>query len=307
MKSAIRPFLSLLISGCLLFLTATPPSIGVVRSNGEFQVDGSTVRGNATVFEGSTVQTTGARSKIRLSDGAEIVLAPGSRVQLYRDRTVLQQGAQQVNNSQKHPIEAASLRISPADSRTVAEIVANDSTHVSVAAQEGSVDVRNSAGVLIASVRPGLALAFDMQAAGAATASKMSGCLVKKGNKYLLTDQTANVTVELQGPDLAKSAGHQVEITGSMIPNATPATGASQVIQVVTVDSVGAACSGGKALAAAAAGGAAAGGAAAGAAAGLSTGAIVAIVGGVAVAGTVGGLAAAGTFSGNAAAPASRP
>jgi hypothetical protein len=305
MKSAIRPFLSLLTSGCMFFLTAAPPSIGVVRSNGEFEVDGSAVRGNATVFEGSTVQTTATRSKIQLSDGAEILLAPGSRVQLYRDRTVLQQGAQQVNKSQKHQVEVASLRISTLDNRTVADIVEKDSSHVSVAAHEGSVDVRNGTGVLVATVRPGLALAFDLQVAGAATASKMSGCLVKKGGKYLLTDNTANVTVELQGPDVAKSAGHQVEITGSMIPGGTPAAGASQVIQVVTVDSVGAACSGGKALAGVAAGGAAAGGAAA--AAGLSTGAVVAIVGGVAVAGTLGGLAAAGTFTGEAAAPTSRP
>jgi hypothetical protein len=306
-KTAIRSFLSLLTSGCLIFLTAAPPTIGVVRSSGEFQVDGSTVRGNATVFEGSTVQTTGTRSKIRFSDGAEIVLAPGSRVQLYRDRTVLQQGAQQVNNSQKHPTEVASLRISPVNSGTVAEIVTQDSSHVRVATLEGSVDVWNSAGVLVANVRPGMALAFDAQTAGAETASKISGCLVKKGGKYLVTDSTTNVRVELQGPAVAKSSGHQVEITGSMIPGGTPAAGASQVIQVVTVDSMGALCSGGDAVAGdAGAGGAGVGGAPAGTAAGLSTGAKVAIVGGVSVAGTVGGLAAAGTFSGKSS-PASRP
>jgi hypothetical protein len=294
MNSATRIFFSLLTSGCLLFLTAAPPSIGVIRSGGDFQMDGSSVTGNATVFEGSTIQTTSSQSTIQMSDGAEMVLAPASRVRLYRDRTVLQQGSQRIRNSQKHPIEVASLRISLTDAHTVAEIVAQDNNRVSVVAREGSVDVRNGAGVLVATARPGLALAFDTQA-GAATASKMSGCLVKKGDKYLLTDTTANVTVELQGPDVAKSAGHQVGITGSMIPNATPATGATQVIQVVTVDSVGAACGGaGKA-----------GAAGAGAAAGLSTGAIVAIVGGVAVAAATVGLAAAGTFSGRSA--TSRP
>lgn len=296
MNPATRSFLSLLTSGCLLFLTATPPSVGVIRSAGDFQMDGSIVRGNATVFEGSIVQTAATESMIQLSDGAEIVIAPGSRVQVYREHAVLQQGAQRVNSGQKYLIEAASLRISPTDTHTVAEIAAKDSQRVSVAARQGSVDVRNSAGVLIARVRPGLALAFDTQAGGAATAAKMSGCLVKKGNKYLLTDSASNVTVELQGPDVAKSAGHQVEITGSMIPGATPAAGASQVIQVVTVNSVGAAC-GGKSSAGAAAGGAAAG---------ISTGVIVAIVGGVAVATTV-GLAAAGTFSGSGRTAESRP
>ncbi len=285
MRSAIRSFLSLLVTGCLLFLMAAPPSIGVVQSSGEFQMDGSTVRGNATVFDGSTIETVSSQSTIRLADGSEIVLAPSSRAQIYSDHTVLRRGSQRVKNSQRHPIEAASLRISPADAHSVAEIVTSDNNRVSVAAREGLVDVRNGAGVLVATVRPGLALAFTTQAGGAATASKMGGCLLKKGDKYLLTDSTSNVTVELQGPAVAASAGHQVQITGSMIPGATPAAGATQVIQVVTVDSVGSSCTVPTAAKAAVAG------------AGLSTGAIVAIVAGVAVVASTVGLAAAGTFS----------
>jgi len=250
---------------------AVPPSIGVIRSNGDFLVDGSTVSGNATLFEGSTIQTAAAQSKVQLSSGVQIVLDPNTRAQVYKDH-----------------LEAATLRISPTDAHTIAEIVAQDSNHVSISALQGLVDVRNGAGVLVATVRPGLALAFTTQAGGAATATKMKGCLVKKGDRYLLTDSTTNVTVELQGPDVAKNAGHQVEITGSMIPGITPGAPASQVVRVVTVDSVGAACK------VPVAGAAAAG-------AGLGTGAIVAIVAGVAAVATTVGLAAAGTFSGKAA------
>jgi hypothetical protein len=268
MHALTRSFLSLLTSGCLIFLMAAPPSIGVIRSNGDFQVDGSTVRGNATLFEGSTVQTAAAQSNIQLSSGAGIVLEPNSRAQVYKDH-----------------LEAATLRISPTDPHTIAEIVAQDSTHVSISALQGLVDVRNGAGVLVATVRPGLALAFTTQAGGAQTATKIKGCLVKKGDKYFLTDTTTNVTVELQGPEVAKNAGHQIEVTGSMIPGATPAAGASQVVQVVTVDSTGNKCT-------------VPVGAVVGAgAAGLSTAAIIAIVGGVAAVATTVGLAAAGTFS----------
>jgi len=55
---------------------------------------------------------------------------------------------------------------------------------------------------------------------------------------------------------VAKNNGHQVEITGSMIPGATPPAGASQVVQVVTINSVGARCNipGGAAVAGAAGG-----------------------------------------------------
>jgi hypothetical protein len=288
---------SLLSCSGLVFLVAAPPSIGMIRSMGDFQVDGSTVRGNATIFEGSTVQTTAVASTIQLSSGTEIVLEPGSRVKLYRDKSILERGAQSIKNSRGHLIEAATLRISPADNSTVAEIRAQDSNRVSIAARMGSVDVRNGVGVLIASVRPGWALAFDTQAGNAPTASKVSGCLVKKGDKYLLTDRTTHVTIELQGPEVAKSAGHQVEITGSMVPSATPAGGASQVVQIVSVDSVGAPCGG-------SAGGVAAG---AGGGAALSTGAIVAIVGGVAAVAATVGLAAAGTFSGRSSPAVSTP
>jgi hypothetical protein len=265
MNSPMRLFLSLLTSGCMVFLMAVPPSIGVVQSSGDFQVDGSTVRGNATIFEGSTVQTAETQSKIQLSGGAEIVLAPNSRAQVYKGR-----------------VEAGTLRISPADNHTIAEIVTQDSNRVSISATQGLVDVRNGAGVLVATVRPGLALAFSAQAGGAATATKMSGCMVMKSGHYFITDSTTGVTVELQG-DLVKAVGHQVQITGSMIPGATPAPGASQTVQVVTVDSIGDKCT-------VPVGGAVAAGA------GLATGAIIAIVAGVAVGGTLIGLWAAGTF-----------
>jgi hypothetical protein len=265
MNPLMRSFLSLLTSGCLLFLMAVPPSIGVIQSSGDFQVDGSTIRGNATLFEGSTVQTAAALSKIELSSGAEIVLAPNSRAQVYKGH-----------------LEAGTLRISPADNHTIAEIATQDSSHVSVSATQGLVDVRNGAGVLVATVHPGLALAFSTQAGGAATATKLSGCLVMKSGHYYLTDNTTGVTVELQGPDLGKNVAHQVQLTGSMIPGATPAPGASQTVQVVTVDSVGDKCN--------VPGGAVAAGG------GLATGAIVAIVAGVAVGGTLIGLWAAGTF-----------
>jgi hypothetical protein len=114
-----------------------------------------------------------------------------------------------------------------------------------------------------------------------------------RDGKYFLTDCTTHVRVELQGPDVAKFLGKTVEITGSSIPGATPAAGASQLVQVATMKTASkAGCAAGAPGAAGAAGHA------------LSTGAAVAIVGGVVVGGTVIGLAAAGTFSG-AAAPAS--
>jgi hypothetical protein len=121
----------------------------------------------------------------------------------------------------------------------------------------------------------------------------MTGILQVKGETFLLTDATTNVTAELRGTALAKYAGKKVSVTGSIIGNAVPAAGASQVIQVTAID----AASGGKRAA-----GAAGAGAAGAATGGLSAGATAAIVAGVGVTGAVAGLALTGTFSGASAA-----
>src|SRR5260370_20880134 len=135
-----------------------------------------------------------------------------------------------------------------------------------------------------------MALAFDPQAAAAA-AVKMTGVIESRSGAYFLTDETSKVTIQLlEGADVSKYIGKKVEITGSSIPGANPAGGASQLVRAVTIKPVG---EKGKAGAVAAGAGAAGGAAAgAGAAAGLSGAAIGAIVGGVAVPGTTRGLAA---------------
>jgi hypothetical protein len=214
---------------------------------------------------------------------------------VYRDHAVLEKGSGVASNADKYVIEASILRISPATKDSVVQVEMRGASSVAVAASTGSAEVHNPSGVLVASVRPEQAITLDPQA-GASAAVKMTGVVESRDGKYFLTDCTTHVTVELQGPDVAKFLGKTVEITGSSIPSATLAAGASQLVQVATIKAAS------KAGCPAGAPGAA--GAAGAAGHGLSTGAAVAIVGGVVVGGTLIGLAAAGTFSG-AAAPAS--
>jgi hypothetical protein len=298
--------LSLLAAGSLLAVSAASPSIGFVKSGGEFRVDGSAVRGNGTVFEGALVETSSARSVIQLT-GARIILSPDSRVRVYRDRTVLEKGSGLVKDVDRHVIEAATLHIAPTARDSVVQIEIMSPSHVRVATSGGAAEVRHSSGILTASLRPGMALAFEPQAAAAA-AVKMTGVIESRNGAYFLTDETTKVTIQLlEGAEVSKYVGKKVEITGSSIPGANPAGGASQLVRAVTIKPVGGkAKAGAVAVAGAGAAGGAAGGAAAGAAAGaagagaaagLSGAAVGAIVGGVAVGGTVGGLAASGTFS----------
>jgi hypothetical protein len=256
---------------------AAPVSIGFIRSTGDFVVDGSTIRQNGTVFDGNLIETTTARSVIELAS-VEITLSPDSRAKIFRDHTILEKGTGVVKEGGSHVIEADTLRISPSEKDSVVQVEITGPTSVTVAARSGSAEVRSASGVLVASVRPGLALAFGSQA-GAATAFTGTGVEDAKNGEFFLTDTTTHVTVQLQGPDLLKYKGHCVEVTGSIIPGQTPTQPASELIQVATIRLTACTPVGGAAKA------------------GLSTLAKAAIVGGVAVGGAVVGLAASGSFS----------
>jgi hypothetical protein len=281
----LKMLIPLVTAGSLMVASAAVPSIGFVKSTGEFRLDGSAVRGNGTVFEGNLVETSAARSVIQLAS-TQVTLSPQSSARVYRDRIVLEKGTASVKDGIHQVIEANTLRIVPSTQDSVVQIEISGPSRVKVSALGGAAEVRNSSGVLTASLRSGMSLAFSPQAGGE-TAVRMTGVIESHNGVYTLTDETTKVTVQLvSSPDVARNVGKRVAITGSSVPGATLAGGASQLVRTVTVTNAAAAGAGG----AAAAGGSAAG-------AGLSGGAIGAIVGGVAVGGTLGGLAAAGTFS----------
>ena len=304
----LSPVISLFVTGCLFAATATPPSIGTIKSPGAFRVDGATIRGNSTVFDGNVIETDATRSVIELT-GAQITLSRQSRVKLFSDRIVLENGGGLVRNASGHLIEAATLRIAAASNGSVLQIDVAGPTHIAVSARGGGAEIRNASGVLVASLQPGTALAFNPQAAAAAAAS-VTGVLRMNGTAFFLTDTTGNITFELRGVDLAKYIDKSVRVTGSIRGNAKPATGASQVIEVTSIDvsskekkaAVPISGASGAAGTAAASSSAGAAGAAAG---GLSSTAVVAIIGGVGVAAGVAGMAVTGSFSGDS--PISRP
>lgn len=283
----------LCVAGSQLRVSAAPSSIGFVKSPGDFRVDGGSVRGNGTVFEGTVVETGLARSVIQLAD-AHITLAPESRLRVYSGRAVLEKGSGSLESGAHYFIEAATLHIAPSTRASIVQVAFTGPSTFTVAARGGPSEVRNSSDELTASVLPGMALAFDPQAAAPGTVT-MTGMVEARDGLYFLTDNTTKVTVQIVGPNLAKHVGKVVQITGSSVPDATPAGGASQLVRVAAISKVAA----GSAAAAGSGGAGAGAGAGAGVGTGLSVAAIGAIVGGVAVAGALGGLAAAGTFSGS--------
>ena len=271
---------------------AASPAIGLVVANGSFQLDHSSVRGSATLFDGNVIETNVSSSQLQLNNGVSLRLAAETRARVYESRLVLEKGIGQLEST-KYRIEAAGLQVEADKPGARARVQLTGPKRIVVAARDGAVHVSNSDGVLIARLGSGREMSFEPQASGA-TVTKVSGILALKDGKFILVDRVTNVTMELQGTGLEAEVGKLVEITGTVDAAAPTVPGASQVIDVTSVKRLT------KSERVAAAGaGTAAGGAAAGAVAGgLSTGAIVAIVGGVAAAGTVGGLAAAHALPG---------
>jgi hypothetical protein len=295
LKSA-QSVLALAVSLNVVSLTrvlAGSPVIGTAVAKGTFRVDNATVAGNATLEEGTVVETTQSSSSLDLSSGAHLRLASFSRGKLYGDHMVLERGESRLERGATYRLEARGLVIKPETGNTSGRVALGGESRVQVAAWTGSFRVLNSRGVLVANLATGAALEFEPQVSSSSGLSKVTGVLARKGSHLLLTDETTHVTVEVAGSGLEKETGNRVELTGSMDPAATPAGDASQYIRVSQIKRLGkvvAPAHGG--AEAAGAGGTAAGGVTAGGLGAISVG-TVAMIGGVAVAAALGGLAAA--------------
>jgi hypothetical protein len=297
----------------MTFLSAATPGIGIAMSEGNIYINDAKAAGNATISDGSTLETDRATSQVRLNGGAQLRLSTSSRGTIFADHIDLQKGSARFAG---YSANANGLSVR-ADASSSATVSMRDQGVIQVAALTGNVHVFNAAGLNVANLVPGRALDLKPQDAGASAPSSLVGCAVKAGPNVLLTDETSNVTVQLKGNPV--KTGKRLQVTGSMVPNSTPVSPATQVINVTGSKQVGGVCKSGTAAAAAAggaggaaagAGGAAAGGAAAGAggaAAGAAAGAAVgistttAVVAGVAAAAAagVGGAAAAGAIGGS--------
>jgi hypothetical protein len=171
---------------------------------------------------------------VRLNGGAQLRLASDSRGTVFSDHVELQKGSASIKG---YSANANGLNIR-ADGKASAEISVRDKGEVQIAALMGNVHVFDAAGLNVANLAPGRALDLRPQAAGAGAASSLTGCAVKSGNSTLLTDEASNVTVQLRGGNA--KVGRYLQIGGSMVPNATPASGATEAINVTNVKDLGA-------------------------------------------------------------------
>ena len=218
-------------------------SIGTAIARGDMRVDGYMVTGNATLFDGTVVETGKASAALRLDKGGEITLSDHARGTLYRDRLVLQQGSGEWTGSGSFPVELNGLLVTPSgpDSRGVVSMSASNTGEV--AALSGELRVTNSHGLLLAGVHPdsGISLAAPQAGApGSAPAQgqvpmSLYGTVSKVDGRYYLTlpRPDLGVVYELKGANLDKLIGKQVLVKGTAnLSENLAAAGAAHVIAV---------------------------------------------------------------------------
>ena len=218
----------------LSYAFAGTAAIGTASARGDMRVDGYMVKGDATLFEGTVVQTGQASAALRMEKGVEIKLATDSRGTLFRDRLVLQQGSSEWTPSSSFQVEANGLRVTPNEPNSRGQVSLGKSNTVEVAALTGGFQVTNNRGLLLARVSPGHTLSFGVLegAAPDSTSISVSGTLSTEGGLYFVTVAETGVVFQVTGKNFSKWVGMEVSITGTIDPNAKPANGASSVVVV---------------------------------------------------------------------------
>jgi hypothetical protein len=244
---------AILTSSMWTFAIAGTGAIGTASARGSMRIDGAVVNGNATLFDGTVVETGEATTALRLERGVEVKLAADSRGTLYRDRLVLEKGSGELVRASGFELETSHVRITPdtPNARGVVSMSLADS--VRVEALSGALRVTTGNGILLAKLEPGRAMDFTDAQSGAAAPTSITGSLTKEADactpageqKYFVTVAATGAKYEVSGEGLDKFVGKTVTLVGTLDPSFAPSNCAAGLIVGATVPSgTGAAATG---------------------------------------------------------------
>jgi len=239
------------ILSCMMsYAVAGTVSIGTASARGDMRVDSYMVKGNATLFDGSVVETGQATADLRMNKGTEVTMSTSSRGTLYGDRLVLQRGESEWT-SNTFQLEAKGLHVIPNEPSSRGVVSLKNGNTVEVAALKGSFGVTNAQGLLLTNVRPGHVVSFAILATGndptppPPTSGQVNGILgtVSKdssGNYYITSED--GLKYQLDGNNLGKYLGKKVLLSGTIESGVTPAGGAVAVVLLnsITINGVAA-------------------------------------------------------------------
>ena len=209
-----------LLAAAMLFCSVAygAPSttiVGTATVRGNMHVDGNQVTGDATLFDGSTVETAAASATLRMDQHSIIEMATGSRVIVHESYVTLEQGSIDIKPVCGFVVETNGVRVTP-NSPNAHAMVSNGS----VSSHSGEFFVLDSHGRILSRVRGGSAQSLGANQAQSAGAATYVGNLSILDRHPLLTllAPDAHTTYELQGKDVDKIRGNLVEVDGTIDP-----------------------------------------------------------------------------------------
>ncbi len=224
--------LSLTLTTSSALGAAESPALGLVMTRSSFRLDGVEVWDSATVLDSTTIETARTSLELGLNNGARLTLAAESRAKVGRQGLDLERGTGELRNTTEYWIGAAHLRVFAAVRGAVARVNRESGDQILVAALNGPVRVTTSRNRLVADIAPGTTLVFDAAQPIRPEQVKVCGGLIARQGRYLLTDATTNVTVEVVGAGLEQHVGATIEVVGVTDPNASPLPSARWLVRV---------------------------------------------------------------------------
>ena len=220
--------------------SAVPRYIGTVSAEGGFWVDSAGVSYHATVFEGSTVETTDASATVQIGNTVRVVLDSNSRAQVYADHLLLERGRSQLDSGSNYRMEARTLGVMLGAAESRAVMAVSETGAVEVGSLKGDLRVANADGVRVANVGAGNSVELRLEQ-GRDTAI-LTGCVAKTGRAYLMRDEVSAVLVELRGAEMASQSGKHVQVTGQVVSSKGAVSPADFVVRAAKLKALETGC-----------------------------------------------------------------
>lgn len=221
-----------LIASSALFAGTSAPVIGMASSQNSLALtlDHARVSGNATLFDGSSVEANGF-VRVQLNNGSRLDFAADSKGKVFSNHVSLESGMSEVQSGTGFEIDAQFLKVRPASADAMARVKV-EGKNVFVTAVNAPVEVLSATGAVVARVAPGKPMEFHAQNSGQLNAFDGTGCILEKSGAAVIVNGNGEQALELRGADLRKFVGSEAHVTGSVDASAKPVAGALAVVKV---------------------------------------------------------------------------
>jgi hypothetical protein len=198
--------------------TNTKP-VGTATVRGNVRIDGSEVQSNATLFDGSVVETAEASTTLEMNGQSVVMMTPDTRSVVHDDYVRLDQGKIDLRPACGFVVEAGQLRITP-NSPTSHAVIYISNSSVSVMAMDGEFLILNKEGRLVSKVHDRSSQSFSTGEVHPLTPAIYVGSLSDLDTHPVLTllGPENKIEYELHGRKASKIEGRLALVSGTIDP-----------------------------------------------------------------------------------------